>query len=257
LLFHIQVQRYFLQLTYKGSRYHGWQVQANALSVQAVLDAALSTFIREKIETIGCGRTDTGVHASDFFAHFESTNENLVADEEFIYHLNCILPEDIAAKGIVRVKPEAHARFDALSRTYHYHITHVKDPFRKDRAMLCRNNLDLEAMSRGAEILFEYSDFGCFSKNLTQVKTNICKIMDAGWIAVPDGLRFSITADRFLRNMVRAIVGTLLEMGKGRLTESDLRRIIEGKNRSDAGSSVPACGLFLVHIAYPPEIFER
>ncbi|HEV7232294.1 MAG TPA: tRNA pseudouridine(38-40) synthase TruA [Bacteroidia bacterium] len=252
----MQVQRYFLQLTYKGTRYHGWQVQANALSVQAVLDAALSTFMREKTETLGCGRTDTGVHASDFFAHFDSANDKLAEDKEFIYHLNCILPEDIAARNIFRVRPDAHARFDATSRTYHYHITHVKDPFLKDRAMLCRNNLDLEAMNRGSRILFEYSDFGCFSKNLTQVKTNICKIMEAGWIATPNGLRFHITADRFLRNMVRAIVGTLLEMGKGRLSETDLRRIIEGKNRSDAGSSVPACGLFLVNITYPPEIFE-
>jgi tRNA pseudouridine38-40 synthase len=247
------VQRYFLQLCYMGTSYHGWQVQANALSVQAVLDAALSKYTRHPVSSIGCGRTDTGVHASDFYAHFDSPRTDLALDPDFVYHLNCMLPPDIAAKAIFPVKPETHARFDALARTYQYHITFLKDPFLRDRAMQCRNNLDILAMNRGAEILFEYSDFGCFSKNLTQVKTNICAIKTARWTDIPDGLLFEISADRFLRNMVRAIVGTLLEMGKGRLDEAGLRRIIEGKNRSDAGTSVPACGLFLVKIDYPPE----
>ena len=250
------MQRYFLQLCYKGTGYHGWQVQANAQSVQAVLDAALSKLIRSTIFTTGCGRTDTGVHASDFYAHFDSADTGLAVQEEFIYHLNCILPSDIAAIRIFPVKHGSHARFDALSRTYRYHISFVKNPFLKESAMQCRNNLDLNAMRRGCEILSGYSDFSSFSKNLTQVKTNICEIMRAEWTEVNDGLIFEIRANRFLRNMVRAIVGTLLEMGKGRIDETDLKRIIEGKKRSDAGSSVPACGLFLVNVEYPPEIFK-
>jgi tRNA pseudouridine38-40 synthase len=251
------VQRYFLQLAYKGTQYHGWQIQPNAQSVQAVLDAALTKLLREPKYTLGCGRTDTGVHALDFFAHFDSPKTDLLDLPDFIYHLNCILPFDIATKKLLKVKPGAHARFDALSRTYRYQIAYSKDPFLIDRAMFCRNNLDLDAMKRGAEILFEYSDFGCFSKNLTQVKTTICKIMQAKWEVTASGLQFEITADRFLRNMVRAIVGTLLDLGKGKITESDLHRIIEGKNRCKAGPSVPAGGLYLVEVVYPKEIFEH
>jgi tRNA pseudouridine38-40 synthase len=249
------VQRYFLRLSYKGTRYHGWQVQANAQSVQSVVNQALSTMLRCETHSVGCGRTDTGVHAKDFFAHFDSVAADRLQEADFVYHLNCVLPEDIAVKEIVRVIPEAHARFDARSRTYHYHITHVKNPFLKDRAMFIRNNLDLESMKRGAELLFDYSDFGCFSKNLTQVKTNICKIMEARWEQSGNDLLFSIKADRFLRNMVRAIVGTLLDLGKRKITLHDMRRIIESKNRCEAGSSVPAGGLYLVHIDYPAELF--
>ncbi len=250
------VQRYFLQLAYKGTQYHGWQIQPNAQSVQAVLDAALTKLLREPKYTLGCGRTDTGVHALDFFAHFDSEKTEAIASPDFIYHLNCVLPFDIAAKRVMKARPDAHARFDALSRTYQYQISYIKDPFAIDRAMFCRNNLDVDAMKRGAAILFEYSDFGCFSKNLTQVKTTICKLMDAKWDITANGLQFEITADRFLRNMVRAIVGTLLDLGKGKTTESDLRRIIEGKNRCHAGASVPAGGLYLYRVIYPPEIFE-
>jgi tRNA pseudouridine38-40 synthase len=251
------VQRYFLQLSYKGTQYHGWQIQPNAVSVQAVLDAALSKLLREPKYTLGCGRTDTGVHALDFFAHFDSANSDLQNLPDFIYHLNCILPHDIATKRLLKVKPDAHARFDALSRTYRYQISYSKDPFLIDRTLFCRNNLDLDAMQRGADILMGYSDFGCFSKNLTQVKTTICKLMDAKWEISPNGLQFEITADRFLRNMVRAIVGTLLDLGKGKITEADLHRIIEGKNRCHAGASVPAGGLYLVRVIYPQEIFEE
>ncbi|MFI5148709.1 MAG: tRNA pseudouridine(38-40) synthase TruA [Bacteroidia bacterium] len=249
------MQRYFLQLAYKGTNYHGWQVQANALSVQQVVDEALSSILRHPAPTLGCGRTDTGVHALDFFAHFDSASEKTLKDPDFIYHLNCMLPWDIAAKKIHSVRSDAHARFDAISRTYEYRIVYQKDPFLIDRAMLCRNNLDVEAMQQAARILFGYSDFGCFSKNLTQVKTNICKLMLAEWTEVSGGLIFRIQADRFLRNMVRAIVGTLLDIGRGKITEADLRRIIEGKNRSDAGTSVPAGGLYLCEIEYPSDIY--
>jgi tRNA pseudouridine38-40 synthase len=250
------VQRYFLQISYKGTRYHGWQVQANAQSVQSVLDEALGKLLRSSVPTIGCGRTDTGVHAKDFYLHFDSDNSALLSDPDFIYHLNCVLPDDIAVHRLFKVIPDAHARFDALSRTYCYHISFVKNPFLKDRAMVVRRNLDLEQMNKACEVLFEYSDFGCFSKNLTQVKTNICKIMEAGWKQSDDDLYFQIKADRFLRNMVRAIVGTMLDIGKGKISLDDLRRIIEEKKRSGAGISVPAGGLYLIHVNYPSNIFE-
>jgi tRNA pseudouridine38-40 synthase len=249
------VQRYFIQLSYKGTNYHGWQVQANALSIQEVVDKALSSILRHQAPTLGCGRTDTGVHALDFYAHFDSGAVQTLLDPDFIYHLNCMLPWDIAAKQLLKVHPDAHARFDALSRTYEYRIAFRKDPFLKDRAMLCRNNLDVPAMQQAAQILLEYSDFGCFSKNLTQVKTNLCKIMLAEWSGKEDGLVFRIQADRFLRNMVRAIVGTLLDIGRGKINEAGLRKIIEGGNRSDAGTSVPAGGLYLCEIVYPKEVF--
>jgi tRNA pseudouridine38-40 synthase len=250
------VQRYFLQISYKGTRYHGWQVQANAQSVQSVLDEALEKLLRSSIPTVGCGRTDTGVHAKDFYVHFDSDNSVLLSDPDFIYHLNCVLPNDIAGHRLFKTIPGAHARFDALSRTYRYHISFVKNPFLNDRAMVVRRNLDMEKMSQACKILFEYSDFGCFSKNLTQVKTNICKIMEAGWTESGDDLYFQIKADRFLRNMVRAIVGTMVDIGKGKIALDDLRRIIAEKNRSGAGASVPAGGLYLIHVDYPSKIFE-
>jgi tRNA pseudouridine38-40 synthase len=250
------VQRYFLRLTYKGTKYHGWQVQANALSVQTVLEGALSKMLRTSIQTTGCGRTDTGVHALDFYAHFDSLKEDLDLEKDFIYHLNCVLPDDIAGKAIQKVHPGAHARFDAISRTYEYRITFLKNPFLKDRAMLGMNNLDLNPMREACQILFDYSDFGCFSKNLTQVKTNICQIKMAEWEEIENGLVFRIQADRFLRNMVRAITGTMLDIGKKRITLNEFRQIIEGKNRADAGASVPACGLYLTQVEYPAELFQ-
>jgi tRNA pseudouridine38-40 synthase len=251
------VQRYFLQLSYKGTQYHGWQVQANAESVQSVLDAALAKLLRAPAPTLGCGRTDTGVHALDFFAHFDFDADILQHNPEFIYHLNCVLPHDIAVKKLYKMHPKAHARFDATSRTYQYEICFHKDAFLRDRVLFTRDNLDLNMLRRGAEIIQEYDDFASFSKTLTQVKTTICHITDAHWEEKPGGLRFEITANRFLRNMVRAIVGTLLEMGKGRMTELELRTIIEKKSRAGAGTSVPAGGLYLVNIVYPPSIFAH
>lgn len=250
------MNRYFLRLSYKGTLYHGWQVQANAKSVQSVVNDSLSQMLRKEIQTLGCGRTDTGVHALDFFAHFDSDALPGSYDRDFVYHLNCVLPEDIAVKEIIPVREGAHARFDALSRTYQYHITHAKNPFLRNRAMFVRKNLDLDLMRQGSELLMTYSDFGCFSKNLTQVKTNICKITEATWEESGDDLVFTIKADRFLRNMVRAIVGTLLDLGKGKITLADLSRIIENKNRSEAGASVEAGGLYLVRIDYPAELFN-
>jgi tRNA pseudouridine38-40 synthase len=243
-------QRYFIELAYDGTNYHGWQVQPNAVTVQELLDKALTTLLRQPIETTGCGRTDTGVHAKDFFAHL---------DVESIDHgpwtidkrsLNALLPYDIAVKQIIPVHPEAHARFDATLRSYEYHIHFEKNPFLNGYSWLLRDTPNLQLMNRAAAIVMEYTDFSCFSKSNTQVKTNNCKIAKAEWVETENGIVFHISADRFLRNMVRAIVGTLLMVGKGEMQPEDIRQIIESKSRSNAGMSVPACGLYLTEIKY-------
>ncbi|TSD62147.1 tRNA pseudouridine(38-40) synthase TruA [Inquilinus sp. KBS0705] len=244
-------QRYFIKLSYDGTKYHGWQVQQNAVSIQELLNKALSTLLRQPIETIGCGRTDTGVHAKEYFAHF---------DIETIDHgpwtmdqrsVNALLPHDIAIKRIIPVVPEAHARFDATLRSYEYHVHFEKDPFLHGYSWLLRDRPNLELMNTAAAIIMEYSDFSCFSKSNTQTKTNNCKIVKAEWVQIANGMVFHISADRFLRNMVRAIVGTLMMVGKGEMQPEDIRQIIESKNRSKAGMSVPACGLYLTEVKYP------
>ncbi|RWY55625.1 tRNA pseudouridine(38-40) synthase TruA [Mucilaginibacter gilvus] len=244
-------QRYFIELAYDGTKYHGWQVQQNAVSVQELLNKALSTLLRQPIETTGCGRTDTGVHAKEYFAHI---------DVESIDHrpwtmdkrsLNALLPHDIAIKNIIAVYPEAHARFDATLRSYEYHIHFEKYPFLHGYSWLLRDRPNLELMNQAAAIIMEYSDFSCFSKSNTQVKTNNCKIVKAKWEQTEKGIVFKISADRFLRNMVRAIVGTLLSVGKGEMLPEGIHDIIQSKNRSKAGTSVPACGLYLTEIKYP------
>ncbi|MES2061275.1 MAG: tRNA pseudouridine(38-40) synthase TruA [Bacteroidota bacterium] len=244
-------QRYFIELAYDGTNYHGWQVQPNAVTVQELLDKALTTLLRQPIETTGCGRTDTGVHAKDFFAHLDV---NAVDDKQIIIDkrsLNALLPHDIAIKNIIPVHPEAHARFDATRRSYEYHIHFEKNPFLHGYSWLLRDTPDIDLMNRAAAIVIEYTDFSCFSKSNTQVKTNNCKIAKAEWVETENGIVFHISADRFLRNMVRAIVGTLLMVGKGEMQPEDIRQIIESKNRSSAGMSVPACGLYLTEIKYP------
>ncbi len=247
--------RYFISLAYNGKNFHGWQIQNNAITVQEVLNNALSMFFRTKIELTGAGRTDTGVHASDFYAHFDIDNEiDLLKIPHIIYKLNGFLKEDIVIYNIFKVDDSAHVRFDAISRTYNYFINFKKNVFNNDFSYNYFIHLDLYKMNDACKILFEYTDFSCFSKSNTQTKTNNCKITEANWKIVDDQLIFTITADRFLRNMVRAIVGTLLEIGNGKLQVNDLHRIIKSKNRSDAGYSVPAKALFLSKIIYPERI---
>ena len=244
-------KRYFIEIAYNGTAYHGWQIQKNAHSVQEVLNKALSTICREEIETLGCGRTDTGVHARQLFAHFDLSKKTDVLDPGFLLSLNSLLPYDISAKAIIEVKPDAHARFDATSRSYEYHIHFKKDPFKHGLSWLLRDVPDAKLMNEAANIIKEYTDFSCFSKSNTQTFTNNCVILGAEWVVTSDGIIFHISADRFLRNMVRAIVGTLMKVGKKEIQPEDIRTIIESKNRSNAGESVPACGLYLTEVIYP------
>lgn len=246
-------QRYFIELSYDGTRYHGWQIQPNALSVQEVLNKALSIVLRQPIETLGCGRTDTGVHAKEFFAHFdwETMDHGPSTMDKIIRSLNSVLPTDIAVKCIKAVTTDAHARFDATLRSYQYHIHFQKDPFKEGYSWLIRDLPDIALMNKAAAIIKEYTDFGCFSKSNTQVFTNNCKITRAEWVQTENGIVFHISADRFLRNMVRAIVGTLLMVGRKEIEPEGVRAIIESKNRGNAGTSVPACGLYLTEVKYP------
>jgi tRNA pseudouridine38-40 synthase len=249
------MHRYFAQLSFKGSRYHGWQIQPNANSVQEVLEKAFSTLLREKILVVGAGRTDTGVHASFFVLHLDVENE--IADiKQLIFRLNSFLPPDIAIQNIWKVPADGHARFSAISRTYIYCITSVKNPFSTDTAFYFRGNPDVEKMNKAAQILFEYNDFTSFSRLHTDVKTNFCKIFKAEWTRGGDQLIFTIKADRFLRNMVRAIVGTLLDVGKEKISLKQFRKIIELKDRNVAGTSAPAHGLYLADVEYSEEIMS-
>ena len=247
------MQRYFIQLSYDGTAYHGWQIQPNGISVQETLEKALSVVAREIVAVTGAGRTDAGVHASFYVAHFEVEKENLDNDK-IIHNLNCLLPADIAIQNIYKVHSEAHARFDATSRTYKYYIVKAKDPFQRFYAAKEARVPDLARMNEAARKLFNYEDFTSFSKLGTDVKTNNCKVDHAEWIDEGNRYVFTIRADRFLRNMVRAIVGTLLEVGFGKLTLDQFCKVIEAKDRNAAGASVPAKGLFLVDIGYPDEL---
>lgn len=249
------MQRYFIYLAYEGTNYHGWQVQPNGVSVQECLQKALSTLLRVETEVVGAGRTDAGVHAKLMVAHFDSEKEDLnlalLTDK-----LNRLLPPDISVYRVCKVHPEAHARFDALSRTYKYYITSVKSPFNRHLKWRMHGSLNYELMNEAAKILFEYTDFTSFSKLHTDVKTNNCKIMQAEWAQEDETTWvFTIKADRFLRNMVRAIVGTLVEVGRGKISIEEFRKVIEQKDRCKAGASVPGHALFLVDIEYPAETF--
>jgi tRNA pseudouridine38-40 synthase len=248
--------RYFIQLSFNGEAYHGWQSQKDSNSVQDELCKALSVILKSEITVTGAGRTDAGVHAKDFYAHFDSEKNNL-NENKFIFKLNKFLPSDIAIKNIFKVKPNAHARFDAISRTYVYQIIKNKNPFYTNSAYYYYGDLDIALMNKASEILFEYSDFTSFSKVKTQTKTNNCKIMKAQWEQKEDLILFTIKANRFLRNMVRAIVGTMLEVGKNKISLKDFENIIESKNRSNAGYSVPAKGLFLINVEYSEKIFNK
>ncbi len=245
--------RYFIELSYKGTHYHGWQIQPNAVTVQEVLEKALSLLLRSETKITGAGRTDTGVHAKQMFAHFDSGQA--LDTQQLTYKLNAFLPKDFAIKRIVPVLDEAHARFDAVSRSYKYYIHRYKDPFVVDSSWYLAKDLDVKAMNEAATTLLDFKDFKSFSKTHTDVKTYLCDIKQAAWEAKGNQLVFSITADRFLRNMVRAIVGTLVEVGLHKITPADFIKIIEARDRQKAGFSVPAHGLFLTGISYPKKIF--
>ena len=245
--------RYFLELAYRGSAYHGWQRQPNAVTVQEKVEDALAILLREPVEVVGAGRTDTGVHARQLFAHFDLEAE---LSPDFVFKMNSVLPMDIAVRSLLKMKPEAHARFDALSRTYEYHVVLEKDPFSLESAYFLKRKPDLKKMNEAAKMLMEYSDFKCFSRSRTDVRTYTCRIEEAYWEKRGESLMFNIKADRFLRNMVRAVVGTLLEIGWGKLEIEELHQIIKSKNRSEAGASVPAHGLYLTKVEYPNNIFS-
>ncbi|SHF74562.1 tRNA pseudouridine38-40 synthase [Mariniphaga anaerophila] len=247
------MQRYFVQLSFKGTNYHGWQIQPNALSVQETVEKAFSTVLREDISVTGAGRTDTGVHSSFYILHFDASKK-IEDTQKLVFRMNGFLPPDVAIQKIWSVNREAHARFSALSRTYKYYITTQKSPFQTETSFFFHGELDVNKMNDAAKSLFEYSDFTSFSRLHTDVKTNFCKIYRAEWKKENGTLCFEIKADRFLRNMVRAIVGTLLEVGKGKLSLEGFKKIIEQKDRGAAGASAPAQGLFLVDVEYPEEI---
>lgn len=249
------MRRYFIYLAYDGTNYHGWQIQPNGASVQEMLNKALTTFLRdENIEVVGAGRTDAGVHARLMVAHFDVDRE--LDCESVTDKLNRILPPDISVYCVKPVKSEAHARFDATYRTYKYYITTKKNPFGRQYSWRVFQKLDFDMMNEAAQTLFDYIDFTSFSKLHTDVKTNNCKIMHAQWTQCgEDEWVFTIQADRFLRNMVRAVVGTLVEVGKGKLSVEGFRKVIEEKNRCSAGTSVPGNALFLVDVGYPDDLF--
>jgi tRNA pseudouridine38-40 synthase len=240
--------RYFIEFAYKGTHYHGWQYQPNAASVQQTLNTALSLLLRTEIDAMGAGRTDTGVHASQMFAHFDFDNE--IDPPVLVHKLNSFLPKDIAVKNIIPVHDTAHARFDATRRTYEYHIHTFKDVFEDHGSWQLSHALDIDAMNEAAALLFGHTDFESFSKVNTDVNTFNCRIFEARWTKNNDRLVFTISADRFLRNMVRAIVGTLVNVGLGKISVDDFNAIIEGKDRGKAGFSVPAHGLYLTRIEY-------
>ncbi len=250
-------KRYFISLAYDGTEYHGWQVQPGRITVQAKITEALSLILREEAGVTGAGRTDTGVHARSFTAHFNSIRRDLDRNRELIFNMNSFLPKDIAVTDISEVEPGAHARFNAKSRTYRYYISLKKDPFNNRYAWERHDIPDVDAMNMAASYLLNYDDFTSFSKSHTQVKTNICRLYRAEWIKEGDQLIFTIKADRFLRNMVRAIVGTMVDIGTGKKAAGDIKEIISSRNRSEAGMSAPAKGLFLEEIEYPQDIFIR
>ena len=242
--------RYFLEFAYNGTHYHGWQLQPDAISVQEVLTKAISTLLRTPIELVGAGRTDAGVHAKQMYAHFD--HELPFDKDSLVQRMNSFLPEDIVIYNIHTVADDAHARFDATARTYEYHIHQYKDAFCNAGSYYHFRPLNVALMNQAAQILFEYEDFECFSKTHTDVFTFNCTIYKAHWDILPDNrLVFTISANRFLRNMVRAIVGTLVNVGLEKITLDDFRTIIESKDRGKAGFSVPGKGLYLTQVSYP------
>lgn len=245
--------RYFIEIAYNGKNYFGWQRQPKQMSVQQVIEESLSTLLREDIKITGAGRTDAGVHAKQLFAHFDF--EAINDTKALVFRINSFLPKDISVVNIFQVKDNAHARFDAVAREYEYVISLRKDPFSQDFAYQLNKIPDVDLMNKTSELLFNHIDFQCFSRSKTDVKTYYCVISKARWELIDNKLTFTISADRFLRNMVRAIVGTLLDVGFGKTTAEDFQAILNSKNRSKAGASAPAHGLYLTKVKYPEEIF--
>ena len=244
------MSRYFVTLSYDGTRYHGWQIQPNGVSVQERLQEALSTLLREPIAVTGAGRTDAGVHARKMVAHFDWKGD-AIDGQQLAYKLNRLLPYDIAVSKVEMVSEDMHARFSATSRMYRYYIHTTKDPFQRAYSCEIHYPLDFVKMNDAARILMTYEDFGAFCKSGADVKTTLCQVTKAEWVQTsPTTWYFEIRANRFLRNMVRAVVGTLIEVGRGRLSLDDFKKVIEGKQRSDAGESMPGNALFLEDIVY-------
>lgn len=247
--------RYFIEVAYNGKNYFGWQRQPNQISVQQVLEEALSTLLRTDISVVGAGRTDAGVHAKQLMAHFDC---DIIEDKQkFIFRMNSFLPKDIAVKNLFEVQDDAHARFDALERKYQYKLVYGKDPFSQDYAFQIHRMPDFELMNQAAEMLLHHRNFQCFSRSKTDVKTYNCKVKQAVWKKNDETYIFTIIADRFLRNMVRAIVGTLLDVGYGKTSLEDFQNILQSKSREEAGASAPAHALYLAEINYPENIFLK
>lgn len=252
--------RYFIEISYQGTAYSGWQIQKNALSVQEAIEKALSVSLREKIEIIGSGRTDTGVHALQQFAHFDYEKP---LSRSILNSWNALLPKDITIHNIYEVPPQTHSRFSAIQRTYQYRIVQKKNPFLQNLAYYFPYKLDMEAMQKAARILLEYDDFKSFSKLKANTPHSRCSITEAFWkkekdiISGTELLIFQISANRFLWGMVRAIVGTLLQIGSGKRKLEEFRAVIEAKSRSNANANAPACGLYLVSVSYPFELKEN
>jgi tRNA pseudouridine38-40 synthase len=240
--------RYFIKLAYNGTQYHGWQYQPNAASVQETMNKAFSTILNSEISLMGAGRTDTGVHAREMYAHFDFDAPFDIPN--LIHKLNSFLPKDIVIYDILPVADEAHTRFDATKRTYEYHINTFKDAFLQEQSWYFHQKLDLDLMNKAAKSLLKHTDFQCFSKVNTDVNTFDCSIFEAYWKQENEKLIFTISANRFLRNMVRSIVGTLINIGLHKITLNDFETIIKNKNRDKAGFSVPAHGLYLTKIEY-------
>lgn len=246
----LHMNRYFIELAYKGTNYHGWQIQNNATTVQEKLNHAISILTRQPAETMGCGRTDAGVHATQFYAHIDF-NESIDSLTDFSRRLNAILPKDIYIYNTHAVEENAHARFDATSRSYSYYISKQKNIFQPDHVWFCPFSLNLSAMQDLSNLLLDHTDYGCFSKAGGQQFTNLCTITEANWIENETGFQFKISANRFLRGMVRAIVGTLMEAGKNKLSADEFVHILNSGDRKLAGHAVPAHALFLEQITYP------
>ena len=245
--------RYFLEVSYKGTNYSGFQSQKNANTIQAEIEKALTILLKQKIDLTGSSRTDAGVHALQNYFHFDFEKE---LSPKLSYNLNAILPADISAKNLIRVKDDSHCRFDAISREYKYFIYRKKDPFLADRAFYFPYKLDMDTMQKAAEIIKEYTDFTSFSKRNTQVKTFECDIKDSEWIMEGECLVYHVKANRFLRGMVRALSATMLKLGRGKIALDDLKKIIEDKDCTLANFAVPAYGLFLIHVCYPDNYFK-
>jgi tRNA pseudouridine38-40 synthase len=247
--------RYFIFISYKGTSYHGWQLQPNSVSVQEIVDEALTVILNENISTTGAGRTDAGVHAMIFCAHFDSIAPDLATIGNIVFRLNRYLPSDISVNSIRKVVPEANARYSAISRTYKYYISRIKDPFLDNSSWFLHGKINAALMNNACSILFRHSDFTSFSRLHSGAKSNICKIYSARWDESDNRLVLTIKADRFLRNMVRAIVGTMVEIGFEKMDLKKFEEIILAKDRCRAGKSAPAKGLFLTDIEYPEDIF--